>query len=283
MIMLWAIFKKRVFFLYMVICVVGTIILAYSFQYLVFVPNVDTDNPLLRNISSISGGSSAVISKVDRNVKIVMNPGGKNMVATYENDLEGRGAIVFDSGFERFINASSGKYDNDQYITNIAKWLEEHNNSFNEGTILIYNTFNKSGLDNSSFSENVPMLLSKNNELTVTITDRRETPELTEAMLEHYSQVWIIMGESGRECCFSDAELELISRFAEDGSSMLIVAGKTGEGAAGDWTAANRMSSRFGVTFYDYVDNGEELQISSSTYFFNRISDILRRLYGSMT
>jgi hypothetical protein len=91
------------------------------------------------------------------------------------------------------------------------------------------------------------------------------------------------MGESDRECCFSDAELELISRFAEEGSSMLIVAGNTGEGATGDWSAANRISSRFGVRFYGYVDNGEELQISSLTYFFDRISEILGRLYSFMS
>jgi hypothetical protein len=64
---------------------------------------------------------------------------------------------------------------------------------------------------------------------------------------------------------------------------MLIVAGNTGEGATEDWTAVNRMSSRFGVEFYGYVDNGEELQISSLTYFFNRTSEILGRLYRSMT
>ena len=68
MIMLWTIFKKRVFSLYMFLCIAGTIVLAYSFQYFVFVPNVDTDNPILRDVGSLSGGSAAVITKVDKDV-----------------------------------------------------------------------------------------------------------------------------------------------------------------------------------------------------------------------
>ncbi|GBE06825.1 hypothetical protein BMS3Abin10_02482 [bacterium BMS3Abin10] len=63
MTMLWAIFRKKVFFLYMFISIAGTIILAYSFQFLVFVPYVDTDNPLLTGVRSLSGGNAAIITK----------------------------------------------------------------------------------------------------------------------------------------------------------------------------------------------------------------------------
>jgi len=215
MIMLWAIFKKRVFFLYMFICIVGTILLAYSFQYFVFVPNVDTDNPLLRNVTSISGGASAVLTKTKKDVKIVMNPDGKNMIATYENDVESRGGIVFDASFDRFLNVSVGKYDNGTYISNIAQWLEVHNNSLNNRKILIYNTFYNKGLRSNKLNKNIRDLLQKSGDFTVTITDRRESPEITDALLEDYSQLWIVFGESGRECCFSDPEMERISVFTK--------------------------------------------------------------------
>ena len=41
-----------------------------------------------------------------------MDPGNKSMIATYRNDLEGQGAVVFDAGFGRFLNDSADKYDN---------------------------------------------------------------------------------------------------------------------------------------------------------------------------
>jgi uncharacterized membrane protein YraQ (UPF0718 family) len=46
MIMFWTIFRKRVFFLYMSICLVGTLLIAFAFQFLVFVPFTDMGNPL---------------------------------------------------------------------------------------------------------------------------------------------------------------------------------------------------------------------------------------------
>ncbi len=212
-----------------------------------------------------------------------MNPGGNNMIATYENDAEGRGGIVFDSGFHRLLNDSFGKYDNSKYITNIAEWLEGHNNSLNDNNILIYNTVRESGLDNSKLNRNAPMVINQRGEFTVSLTDRKETPEITETLLENYSQLWIFFGESGKDCCFSDTELEVISGFADDGSSMLIVAGNDKNGMKRDWTGANSMSSRFGVSFSGYIENGDEIQISTSAYFFNRISEILGKVYRFMT
>jgi uncharacterized membrane protein YraQ (UPF0718 family) len=283
MIMLWTMFKKRVFALYMFICIIGTIMLAYSFQYFVIVPNIDMDNPLLRGVTSISGGRSVVMTKVNKDVKIVMDPGGHNMVATSVNEMEGRGGIVFEAGFERFLNQSAGRYDNSQYITNIAEWLEDHNNSLNAGSILIYNTFRESGLDNSVFNKNAPVLLKQQGEFNVAVTDRTETPELSAALLDQYSQLWIILGESGQDCCFSDDELARIAGFNGDGSSMLIIAGNELYGSEKDLTSANRVSSRFGVTYSGTVENAEKLTVSSLSNFFNRVSGILERMYRFVT
>ena len=281
MTMLWALFKKRVFFLYMFICFAGTIILAYSFQYFILVPHVDTDNPVLRGVSSISGGSSGIITKVNKDVIIVMDPGGKSIISTYENDLEGKGGIVIDSGFDRFVNTSSKEYNNQRYITNIAGWLQEHSGSI-EHSILVYNTFTRSGLSIDELNINLPAVLEKETGAAITITDRNETPEVSGALLEDYSQLWILFGESGPDCCFSDDELEMISGFNEAGGSIFIVAGvqdKSGQ----DWTAANRMVSRFGVTLSGRVENGEELRVSTIASLFEKVSGIFETMYRFMT
>jgi uncharacterized membrane protein YraQ (UPF0718 family) len=276
MIMFWTIFKKRVFFLYMFLCIVGTIIIAYAFQFLVFVPYVDTGNPLLKNVRSISGGSSSIINKQNKDVHIVMDPGGKNIIATYNNDLERQGGIVFDSGFERFLNSSADKYDNRQYINNIATWLEENNNSSVKRSILIYDTFYKSGLDKNTFSKNVLVLLKKKG-FKVRITDRHETPEVSERLLGGYGQLWIFFEESDSGRYLSDAELETILRFTGDGKSMLIVAGNPRDGT-NDLSAANQLSSRYGVIFSGFVENKEKLPASTASYFLNRMSATLGRI-----
>jgi uncharacterized membrane protein YraQ (UPF0718 family) len=276
MVMFWTIFRKRVFFLYMFVCIVGTILIAYTFQLLVFVPYSDMGNPLLRNVSSVSGGSSSIINKLDKHVRIVMDPGGKGIIATYNNDLERQGGIVFDSGFERFLNDSADKYDNRQYINNIATWLEENNNSSVKRSILIYDTFYKSGLDKNTFSKNVLVLLKKKG-FKVIITNRHETPEVSERLLGGYSQFWIFFEESDSGRYFSDAELETISRFTGDGKSMLIVSGKPRDGTT-DLSAANQLSSRYGVIFSGFVENKEELPATTASYFFNRMSETLGRI-----
>lgn len=276
MIMFWAIFKKRVFFLYMFICIVGTIIISYAFQLFVFVPYVDMGNPLLRDIASVSGGSGSIINKQNNQVRIVMDPGNKSMIATYRNDLEGQGAVVFDTGFGRFLNTSADRYDNLKYISNIADWLEDNSSSSVKKSILIYNTFAESGLDKSAFSKNALALLSKKG-FSVRLTDRRETPEISGRLLGDFSQCWIFSGESGPGHNLTTAELEILSKFFGEGNSMLIVAGKHQEGT-NDLTAVNRLSSRYGVIFSGFVDNKDELPASTASHFFNRTSEVLGRI-----
>jgi len=275
LVMFWTIFKKKVFFLYMFICIVGTLIISYAFQFLVFVPNVDTGNPLLKEVRTLSGGSSSVIHKQNKDVRIVMDPGNKGIIATYNNSLEGQGGIVFDAGFERFLSASAGEKDNRKYIQNIAEWMEQNSSSSGK-SILIYDTFHASGLDKNAFSKNVLPALEQIG-FSVKITDRRETPEVTEQLLGKYNQLWVFFGESGQNRYFSDAELETISRFTGDGKSMLIVAGKHGNGTS-DLTAATNVSSKYGVTYSGFVEHEEELPASTASYFLHRASGILGRI-----
>jgi len=273
MVLFWTMFKKRVFFLYMFVCIVGTIMIAYAFQFLMFVPYVDTGNPLLRGVKSLSGGNSSVIEKQSNNVWIVMDPDGKSIIATYTNDLEGQGGIVFDSGLDRFLNSAADKYDNRKYIQNIAAWLKDNNQSLEKGSILIYEAFPQSGLGNDSFSRDAVHDLVQQG-FHVRITDRRETPAISESVLKEYGQLWFFFGASNPGQHFTDAEMESISSFTASGKSMLIVAGTLGENIS-DIAIANQLSSRYGVQFSGIVQNRKELPATTLSYFLQRTSIIL--------
>jgi hypothetical protein len=205
-----------------------------------------------------------------------MDPEGKGMIATHTDDLGGQGGIVFDSGFGRFLDDSVDRFDNRKYVMNVAAWLEQGNTSPAERNILIYDTFQGSGLDKDAFSRVIPALLEKNG-FKVRITDRRETPEVTEGLLRGYSQLWLFFGgsEAGRH--FSEAELETISKSAGNGMSMLIVAGNHRDGAD-DLSAPNQLASRYGVLFSGYVEHKEELPATTASYFFHRASGVLGKV-----
>ncbi|SPP99884.1 conserved membrane hypothetical protein [Candidatus Sulfobium mesophilum] len=276
MVMFWTIFRKRVFFLYMFVCIAGTIIIAYAFQFLVFVPNVDVGNPLLRGVSSISGGISAVINKQDQHVRVVMDPGGKAMIATYDNNLVGKGGVVFDSGYARFLNGSAERYDNLKYISNVAGWLEENSSSPIKKSILIYDTSAESALNRETFSSNALVTLEGKG-FRVRITDRTATPEVSEWLLGQYSQLWVLSGEAGPGQDFSGAELQAILRFNEDGKSILIAAGEHRDGAR-DLSMANQVSAGYGVRFSEHVEHDKELPATTAPYFLNRASGFLGRI-----
>jgi uncharacterized protein len=274
MVMFWTMFKKRVFFLYMFVCVAGTIAISFAFQAFVFVPDVDTGNSLLRDVRSMSGGSASVINKQNRHVRIVMDPAGKAMVATYQNDPEGEGGVVFDSGFSRILNGQAELFDNRKYIRNVAEWLLD-NSSSPERNILVYNTFHKSGLDNNSFSKDVWTSLEQEG-FKIRLTDRNETPRISGNLLEEYNQLWIIFGEAGSERYIYDDELNTIAGFSGSGRSMLLVSGNQDGG--NDQSAANQISSRYGVVFSGSADNREEIRTSTASHFLHRAAAVLGRI-----
>lgn len=195
MVLFWTVFKRRVFFLYLFICLAGTVLIAYAFQFLVFVPHVDTGSPLLRGVGSLSGGPSAIIDKQNKNVRIVMDPDGKSMIAVAVNDLGGQGGVVFDAGFTRFSNGTVDRYNNRTYVANVADWLEQNNDSTVKGNILLYDTYESSGLDTHMFADVVSALRSKG--FKVRISNRREMPLLSGQALEGQGQLWMIFGEAG--------------------------------------------------------------------------------------
>jgi len=138
LVMFWTIFQKRVFVLYMFICLAGTVLITYFIQALFFVPGIDTGNALLKGVGSLSGGNAAIIRKNHESVRIVMDPADKPLIATYNNLLGTEGGVVFDAGAARFMAANLKNADNSRYVENIADWLEQSSSVESKGSILAY-------------------------------------------------------------------------------------------------------------------------------------------------
>lgn len=276
MVLFWTVFKKRVFALYLLVCVLGTILIAYLFQALVFVPGVDMGNPLLKGVSTLSGGGSAVLEKQGKQVRIVMDPDGKPLIAAYSNDLEGHGTIVFDAGAARFVNDAPEQYDNARYLRNTAEWLEQGNASPVRQRVLVYDTARNVGNDTAVSVKNIAAGLGKH-DFSVTIMDRRRTPAVSDRLLEGYSQLWVVFSDTGPGSVLSGAELQAITRFNGEGKGMLVIAG-AGNGIAVDLTAANQLSSRYGVHFSGAVSRGKELRVARGAGILTKASQLLGRV-----
>jgi hypothetical protein len=204
-----------------------------------------------------------------------MGPEGKNLIATYNNDIEDQGGVVFDSGIGRFLDSTTDRYDNRQYIGNLANWLGQNTDSSAEKQILIYNTFHKAGHASQDFS-NIPGILAGDG-FTVRVTDRIETPEISEPLLADYSQIRIVFGASNNGQQFSDVELDTILRFVGMGKGMLIVAGNSQDGTR-DMSAENRLAAHYGVRFSGYVENREALPASIASQTFSTMAKLLGRI-----
>lgn len=279
MTLLWAMFKKRVFVLYMVISIFGTILFAYSFKYLVFVPYIDAGNPLLKGISALPNGEASVLVKNHEYVHMVADPEEKGMIAVFQ-DIEGGSGVVFDSSLTRFMNDYFNKEDNNRYINNIAKWLEYTTTREIKKRILVYNTFSGSGgYDLSHFNQNITSVLK--NPYEVTLTDRVKTPKINLKLLQEYSQVWIINGGDHNVGALSDQEVWDILDFRDLGGSILIAAGPNKMET--DFTRdANQVASNFGVNFNERYNGEEIMSVSIMGKFFNKIANSLLPYYKSV-
>jgi uncharacterized membrane protein YraQ (UPF0718 family) len=281
MIMFWAVFKKRVFTLYMFICVVGTIAIAYSFQALIFTPYVDTGNALLRGVGSMSGGKVAIINTdpAAEHVKIVMDPQRKKLIATYYNQKELHGGAVFDAGGAKFMEDGAGMFDNEKYIRNAAAWIEDQSFSMQSRNILVYIQSNDPGTPYNSFSQKVLDSLREKGDFSVSVTNRKETPEISPDLLEPYSQIWIFSGMDKSAGTFlSENELEIITEYTQSGRGLLIGVGQQGDSAEG-LVDINKLAKVFGVTFSGSVENSDELRVSKFADFFDRVQEILGKYY----
>ena len=258
MIMFWTFFKKRVFFLYMSVCLAGTILIAYAFQFFLFMPGVDMGNPLLKGVGTLSGGASSVIAKTDPNVRMVMDPVGKGLIALYSNDLESRGGIVFDGGPDR-IRAASGSHDDLRYIANVAGWLEQENTSTAAGSILVW----QPGGEPEPGGKIVAALELEGFTVGVISGSR-----LDDALLEERSQLWLLF-EEGRS--LTAQEQEAVDRFSAQGKGLFILSG------GGETDPANGVATRYGVSFSGIFNHDADLRVSTGNRFLTAAADVVGR------
>lgn len=267
MVLFWTFFKRRVFVLYMFVCLAGTLLIAYTFQFFVFVPGVDLGNPLMNGVGSLSGGVSSIIIKQSTNARMVMDPSGKGIIATYANDVEGQGAVVFDSSPARFSSTFDGRYDNRKYILNVAGWLEQNNNSQAQKHIVIYNLSNISPLGATSLAE-----LTKEG-FVVKVVNRSDSPCISAPLLADCSQLWLFFDNRSTNG-LNDEELKLISQHNSRSGGILVVASASKSGGVVE-QPANSVSSRYGVRFSGAIENAQELNVSVASNLFNRASEML--------
>jgi uncharacterized membrane protein YraQ (UPF0718 family) len=267
MVMFWTFFKKRVFALYMFVCLSGTLLIAYGFQLLLFTPGIDLGNPLLKGVGSLSGGRAAVITKHDPNVRMVMDPTGNGLIATYSNDLEGKGNIVFDTLPDRFNASALGRYDNRTYIANIAAWLDQGADSPSGHRILVYDL-----TGGASRKEALARELDTKG-FIVRVADRSTVPHLSAAEVGSYGQIWFMFAPGDRNG-LSEEELRMVSEHNARGKGMLLVAA-TPEAGERSQQPANSLASRFGVTFSGNVREQEKLRVSVASNLINRASELL--------
>ncbi|HEY3309012.1 MAG TPA: permease [Desulfuromonadaceae bacterium] len=268
MVLFWTFFKKRVFFLYMFVCLSGTILISYAFQFLIFVPGVDLGNSLLNGIGSLAGGASSIIEKHDPKVRMIMDPGGKGIIATYTNDAEGVGPIVFDASPGRF---TTDHYDNRNYILNIAEWLSQ--NSTAHKNILVYNLSEPDPGGLSPFLGDTLLARLGNQGFKVRLADRKIIPRLTERNLDGYDQLWLFFGSPGANA-LNDMELKVIRGYNTKGGAALIVPDAI-HSHGDDVQEANRLSSGYGVRFKGFVKNNQELRVSSTSNILQRTAEWL--------
>lgn len=276
MVMFWTIFKKRVFFLYMAICIIGTILVAFTFEWLVFVPGVDTGNSLLAGVSSLTGGTTPALRKEKPEVRMVLDPGGEGIVATYRDDRSGGGGIVFDTNPHRFLAAAPGPTDDPRYVANIAEWLEQSSLSSVRGKILLYDLAQARAPAGADSHAALVALLTKNG-YTIEQADRLTTPALTGPLLAGYNQLWLIGGASDNPNPLTEGEVADIAAFADGGGSMLLLPGPSQPGDHGAQDV-NKLAGRYGAVFAGQAENREVIQTAIASNMFARASEILGNL-----
>jgi hypothetical protein len=270
MVLFLTFFKKRIFALYLFVCIVGTLLIAYTFQFFIFVPGVDLGNPLLKGVGSLSGGVSSVILKKSPNVRMVMDPFGKGIIATYTNDVEGKGALVFDASPSRFSSTFDGFYDNRKYILNVAGWLEQSVNFQGQKRILIYSLSGISPLGVTTLAE-----LAKEG-FSVKVVNRSASQRISEPLLADCSQLWLFFDNNSKNG-LNDEELKLVSKHNSKSGGTLIVASGSGPEEALEDTA-NRVSSPYGIRFSSRIENEKKLDVSVASNLLNRSSEMLGKV-----
>ncbi len=233
----------------------------------------------------MSGGRAAIIDKgpAAEHVKIVMDPQEKSLLATYYDGNAGRGGVVFDAGGAKFMEDGAGKFDNEKYIRNVAKWIEDQSSSLSSQNILVYILSNEPAKPHNSFSQKVLDSLMEKDDFSVTVTNRKDTPEISEDLLLQYSQIWIFSGmDKSSDTLLSDNEVEIITEINQFGRGLLIGVGQQGDSAEGP-VDINNLAKEFGVTFSGSVENSDELRVSKFVDTLSKVPEIMGKWYKLIT
>ncbi len=266
MVMFWTLFRKKVFVLYMVICLAGTLLITYSLQALFFVPGIDTGNALLKGVGALSGGNSALISKQGESTRITMDPAEKPLVATYNNLLGKEGGAVFDAGSTRFLSENIELFDNRRYIDNIADWLEQSSSAAAKGSILALDiSAGNSGINGNNLLSKAALA-----DRSYRFASRKETPIISAKLLGKQSQVWLFFGSG---VSLSTEEIKTLADFSQNGGALLIVSGK---GAILD--DVNRIAAQFGVNFYGSAAQESKIHVAVAAPLFYRAAEVIGKV-----
>jgi hypothetical protein len=126
-----------------------------------------------------------------------------------------------------------------------------------KGKILIYATWSYyawNGYDKSHFSELAQIL--EDYEYSVTLTDRSETPTITDSLLSNYYELWIINSEYDWSGSFTQTEITTILNYRNEGNGLVINADNIDPLGGGFAHTANQISIPLGVTFYGSANHG---------------------------
>jgi len=275
MILFWTMFKKRFFFLYIFVCLVGTVLIATAFQQLVFVPGVDTGNQLFQGVSRLAGGRSLVVNKETSQVRIALDQAGKAVVATYSNDVSGHGAVVFDGSFARFTHAGERGYDNEKYLANIATMLEQGADLPQKGAVFMYLVDDATG-EVPVFISQVASIL-RQARFTVTVARRKDLPVLNAKDFAGHGQIWLFMANDGPKAAFLPEEVALLTSMVTDGRGMLLAVAPPSAGADAP-VAANQVAAGFGARFTGMVTQAEVIPVAVGANFFSRAAVVLGKV-----
>ena len=177
------------------------------------------------------------------------------------------------------MEGAAGKFNNEKYIRNVAEWIEDQSFSMSARNILVYILSNDPAKPHNSFSQKVLDSLKDKDDFSVSVTNRKDTPEISPDLLEPYSQIWIFSGMDKSAGTFlSENELEIITEYTQSGRGLLIGVGQQGDSAEG-LVDINKLVKVFGVTFSGSVENSDELQVSKFADIFDRVQEILGKYY----
>jgi hypothetical protein len=127
-----------------------------------------------------------------------------------------------------------------------------------KGNILIYATWSPyahDGYSKNSYTDLKGILLDYG--YSVTLTDRSETPIITESLLSDYTELWISNSEYDWQGFFTSPEIAAIINFRDMGFGLVLNADNTDPPGGGFAHTVNQVAILLGVTFYGLANHGE--------------------------